>query len=231
VKSAANIEAIAAKQNAGKCFRHSEGVAVPFRAAQSLYSPAGARKYINLAERAALLRALDALPVDRQLFIRLLALSGLRVSEGLSITSESIQIEGEILAVKTLKRRGLSYREIPLPKSFVAHIDAHFDLAERQKCSQRRAERLWPFNRITAWKFIRETAERAGITGIRATPRGLRHCFGRTFLDAGGQLDSLQRLLGHASIETTTIYTQACGPDERTMVSRYWDYVSPTPSE
>ena len=61
-----------------------------------------------------------------------------------------------------------------------------------------------------------------GITGVRASLRGLRHSFGVTAVTKGIPLNIVQRLLGHASITTTTIYTEASGPEERAIVSRFW---------
>jgi site-specific recombinase XerD len=73
--------------------------------------------------------------------------------------------------------------------------------------------------------------ENAGIRGIRATPRGLRHAFGVGTLGAGVPLNIVQRLLGHSSIKTTTIYTEACGPDEQAIVARFWNHTAINPGE
>ena len=65
---------------------------------------------------------------------------------------------------------------------------------------------------------------RAGIDGVRATPRGLRHAFGVGTLAAGVPLNVVQRLLGHASIATTTIYTEAAGPEAHALAARFWRF-------
>ena len=50
---------------------------------------------------------------------------------------------------------------------------------------------------------VRRTLQRAGFPGA---PHVFRHSFARAYLVAGGDIRSLQRILGHASIQTTSIY-------------------------
>lgn len=188
----------------------------------SLYAATGARKYVNLSERAALLSVLAALPRDRQLFILTLIWSGARISEVLGVTRQSFQIEPGILSIRTLKRRGHAVREIPIPDFHIEELDEYFDIQGGQSDHSRASVRLWTFHRITGWRIIKTAMDAAGIHGVRATPRGLRHAFGVGALACGVPLNIVQRLLGHSSIKTTTIYTQACGPDERSIVARFW---------
>ena len=47
---------------------------------------------------------------------------------------------------------------------------------------------------------------RAGIYGVRASLRGLRHAFGVNTLAARMPLNLVQRMLGHSSITAKTTY-------------------------
>ena len=49
-------------------------------------------------------------------------------------------------------------------------------------------------------------ARRANLTDIKVTPHKLRHTFATEFLERGGRLEDLQKLLGHRNIATTQIY-------------------------
>jgi integron integrase len=54
-------------------------------------------------------------------------------------------------------------------------------------------------------QMIKRSAHRAGI-GKRVKVHTLRHSFATHFLEGGGNLSVLQRLLGHKYLETTSIY-------------------------
>ena len=63
----------------------------------------------------------------------------------------------------------------------------------------------------------------AGIEGPQACPRGLRHSYGVAAVTAGVPLPTVVAVLGHASLETTAIYTTAIGTSARELVARAWD--------
>jgi site-specific recombinase XerD len=52
------------------------------------------------------------------------------------------------------------------------------------------------------------------------TPHVLRHTFAKQVLDAGEDLATVQRLLGHERLETTAIYTHPTARDLETAVRR-----------
>jgi hypothetical protein len=60
----------------------------------------------------------------------------------------------------------------------------------------------------------------ARIKGAPATPKGLRHGFGIKAVVSGVPLNTLQQLLGHAQLSTTSIYADTMGPEKRELVER-----------
>ncbi len=62
-------------------------------------------------------------------------------------------------------------------------------------------------SRQGAWLIIRAAAERAGLA-VEVSPHTMRHSFATHLLAGGADVRSVQELLGHASVETTQIYTQ-----------------------
>lgn len=63
-----------------------------------------------------------------------------------------------------------------------------------------------PMDRIMLWRLIKHYALRSGIT-TQISPHALRHSFATHMLAGGADLRQVQELLGHASIQTTQIYT------------------------
>ena len=57
-------------------------------------------------------------------------------------------------------------------------------------------------------KLVHRVKEVAGITDVMVTPHKFRHTFARTWLERGGELYSLSRLMGHSSVKVTEIYLE-----------------------
>lgn len=57
-------------------------------------------------------------------------------------------------------------------------------------------------------KIVQRAKEAAGITDAPVTPHKFRHTFARSWLEHGGEVYSLSRLLGHSSVKITEIYLE-----------------------
>jgi len=155
------------------------------------------------------------------LFVLVLLWTGARVSEVLSLTASSFQLESGFVSIRTLKRRKPFVREIPLPGWLVEAIERQFLISQRQRTTRLCGKRLWTFTRWTGWRLIKQVMFMAGISGPRACPRGLRHGFGVGAAQAGIPVTLLQRWLGHARLATTAIYLDVAGPEEREIAARF----------
>ncbi|MCP3385937.1 tyrosine-type recombinase/integrase [Bradyrhizobium sp. CCGUVB4N] len=66
-----------------------------------------------------------------------------------------------------------------------------------------------------------------GLEVIAAVPKGLRHSFGVAAFRANIPPHLVQRWLGHASLETTAIYADVSGREEREFAARMWRRSAP----
>ncbi len=69
--------------------------------------------------------------------------------------------------------------------------------------------------------------ERAGVVGLQASPKGLRHGFAVGALVTGVPDTTVMRWLGHARLETTMIYTEALGAEAQAIAQRMWKPLVP----
>lgn len=178
-----------------------------------VHDTAGRRKYLSSDERGRFLRAADCLAARERAFCYLLAFTGFRVSEALAVAHHNLDTERCTITARTLKRRRLVFRTVPLPKEVIEML---------LRLVADRDGRVWRMHRVTAWRVVKWAMLRAGIVGPMACPRGLRHGFGIRAADRSVPPNLIQRWMGHASPTTTAIYLDAVGVEERSFAARMW---------
>jgi integrase/recombinase XerD len=195
----------------------------------SLFGTNGSRKYLTAQEQRRFRKAIKKLPFDQRLFCSALFFSGGRISEILSLTPAGINVENCILTLRTLKRRKLAIRQIPLPRPVILEIVRLSKAGRFMRDPTNGDGRLWPWSRTTGWRIVKEAMKEAHIAGPPASPKGLRHTFGVSAFQAKVPPHLVQRWLGHASLRTTAIYAEVIGKEERLFASRMWDSRSGDP--
>jgi len=182
----------------------------------TLFSENGKRKYVCAAELPRLLKAARRADPDTDTFCRLLAYTGCRISEALAVTVAQLDPETGRVVFRTLKRRRLVFRAVPVPPELMEEL---VRLGESRPTDRP----LWPWCRQTAWRKVKAVMADAGIEGPQAMPKGLRHGFGCANAESNIPMATTQKWLGHASLETTAIYQQAVGTEERAYATRLWE--------
>ena len=168
--------------------------------------PAGAAREMARGEDAVSHRAPWILARDAAV-LALLYGAGLRISEALSIRRGDAPV-GAAESV-TIVGKGGKARAVPVILPARKAIEAYLELCPHSLARNgplfvgARGGPLSP-------RIVQLTVERLrGALGLpdSATPHALRHSFATHLLSRGGDLRSIQELLGHASLSTTQIYT------------------------
>jgi len=182
-----------------------------------MFDRSGNRKYVNSAERKAFLRAIGTEhDLSRRAFLLTLFHTGCRISEALNVAVGRVDFANNSITFETLKRRRLGcFRAVPAPDELTRDLRS---LAEGMQHN----ERLWKFSRPTAYRLVKATMRRARIVGGMACPKGLRHGHGVACVAVKIPLTTIQKWLGHARIETTAIYLDVLGEEERALAKRLW---------
>lgn len=68
---------------------------------------------------------------------------------------------------------------------------------------------------------MRTYARRAGIRGVRSSPHTLRHTGAKRFILGGGDVFTLQKLLGHRSLTMVRRYVELAAADVRVQHERH----------
>ncbi len=174
--------------------------------------PQSLPKYLSEAEVEALLamaRDFPGMPgLKACAGLEILYATGLRVSELLALPARALSTDAAVLLIK-----GKGGRERIVPLSDMAKAAAA-KLRERTVKAKPPPRFLFagrdPKLAMTRQGFallLKQVALKANIDPARLSPHVLRHSFASHLLAHGADMRSLQKLLGHADIATTQIYT------------------------
>ncbi len=193
--------------------------------AYELFTIDGTRKYLTLDE---LDQFIAAANIHERAEVRTLCLvmayTGCRISEALQLILDRIDLSAKTIVYRTLKQRGKTrYRAVPTPPEVLDAIELVHRVRKAQKCKDRGKDTpVWTWGRTQATKHIGEVMRCAGIHGLHATPKGLRHGFGVRAAMKVRNARLLQKWLGHQYLETTAIYMDVVGDEEHQEAARMW---------
>lgn len=181
----------------------------------TLFSANGGRKYLCARELSRFLAAARNTDAATHVFCSLLAHTGCRLSEALALTPAQLDKEAGLVVFRTLKRRQQAFRAVPVPPDLMRSLC-------RIAAGRAPDTQLWRWCRQTAWRRVKSVMEDARIAGAHAMPKGLRHGFGVANAEHKVPMATTQKWLGHSNLETTAIYQQATGREERAFAARLW---------
>ena len=152
--------------------------------------------------------------------------AGLRITEACSLTVADIDSKAGVIHVRGGKRR--RDRDVMLGAAVLEGLRAYW------RCRRPPGPELFPgragagthITRAAVGVGLRKALGAAGLAGRRTTPHCLRHSFATHMLEQGTDLRTLQVLLGHGSVVSTTRYVHVSAARmrglERSGVANSW---------
>ena len=161
----------------------------------------------------------------RDLAILLLMLdSGIRVSELTGIDLEDVDLaEGQI---RITGAKGGRERIVPIGSLVQKSLWKYMNCGRPEPITQRVSKLFLnnkglPLTKNGVQQMLRRYGKRAGLSGVRCSPHTLRHSFAKNYLLNGGDIFTLQRILGHSSLASVRTYLNLFAADVKQQHQRF----------
>ena len=173
-------------------------------------------------------------PRDR-LLIRIPWRTGIRVSELIGIKESDIDFEGRAILIKIQKQRKRDgktverQRIVPIDEDSLNMVREYL---EWRKQFPYKGDLLFPISRQRVVQICWKLGKRAGITRVgdptisqhtKFHLHHLRHSFAIHCIKRGMTIERLQKILGHSSPTTTSVYLQYSLKDLHEDYDKVWE--------
>ncbi len=151
--------------------------------------------------------------------------TGIRCSESIDLTPSDVNLDSRLLKVRG---KGSQERLVPIGAKVQKALWKYLTFYRPEPATPR-YDRVFltqdgcPLTKDRLEAIVERYGRKAGITGVRVSPHTFRHTMAITFLRNGGDVFSLQRILGHSRIDTLRTYLNLAQSD----VSRVHQRSSP----
>jgi integrase/recombinase XerD len=151
-----------------------------------------------------------ALALRDHAILEVLYAGGLRVGEIVALREEDLHLD---LARAQVRGKGDKERIVPLGRRAVEALAAYGSHGRPALARGRMQRALFlsvrgnALTRQWVWEMVRDASGGGDGSTRKASPHMLRHSCATHMVEHGADLRSVQRLLGHADIATTQVYT------------------------
>lgn len=172
-------------------------------------------RFLTIQEVQAMLKASEENERDN-ILLKTLFYLGLRNSEAMSLNIEDIDIPNRI--VKVVQGKGKKDRYVPIPtKEFAEELQRYI--------GERRTGKLFYISDRHIRRIVKKYAIKAGLRKPEEIhPHTLRHSYATFLQNQGTPLNIIQEILGHARIDTTTIYVHLAMEKKREFVEKAFEF-------
>jgi len=137
-------------------------------------------------------------PTHKMLF-KFMWMSGVRVSEAISLRKKDIDFENYVMNIRWLKSRKYNHRVVPLHPLLK-------DLLQLYSSPLKFEDKLFNMSRQRVWQLCKKC--------FVGHPHQIRHSFAVNWLRCGGDIIILHRMLGHSKVQTTMEYLKIVPVDQ-----------------
>jgi|AntAceMinimDraft_18_1070375.scaffolds.fasta_scaffold68913_1 integrase len=136
---------------------------------------------------------------SHKMLIRFLWVTGVRISEALSIRKRDINFDDYLITIRWLKSRKYFQRVLPMHPIIK-------DVLELYITNFKADDLIFPITRQRAFQITKKH--------LKGSPHQLRHSFAVNWLKCKGDIVILHKMLGHSKIQTTMEYLKIVPIDQ-----------------
>lgn len=141
--------------------------------------------------------------LKHQVILSLLYSAGLRVGELINLKWQNIDRSRMIINI--LQAKGKKDRQVSLSDDLVPLLEKYYHEYKSKEYVLNGQVSL-QYSERSVGEVVKQLAEKAGIKK-RVYSHLIRHCYATHLVEAGTDINIIQRLLGHSNVKTTAIYT------------------------
>ena len=183
-------------------------------------------KVLSIEQTDELLSSIDTskpLGVRDDALFELIYSCGLRISEACSLKVSNVHFKERLILVHG---KGDKERLVPFGDMAAQKLQKYMEEVRPELVKGRNISEVFvnykgePISRKGVWKRFQEME---ALSGVKAKVHTLRHSFATHLLAGGADLRSVQELLGHSDLSTTTIYTHVTDSQLEEAHKKYFE--------
>ena len=183
-------------------------------------------KVLSVEQTDELLSSIDTsepLGVRDDALFELIYSCGLRISEACGLLVSNVHFEEHLILVHG---KGDKERLVPFGEVAAQKLKKYMEEVRPELVKGRNISEVFvnykgePISRKGVWKRFQQME---ALSGVKAKVHTLRHSFATHLLAGGADLRSVQELLGHSDLSTTTIYTHVTDTQLEDAHKKYFE--------
>lgn len=140
--------------------------------------------------------------------------TGMRIGEAIALTKEDIDFKTNVIELRSATTKNRKTRYVPISQNTNKLLRELIN--ETEEFGTHYIFTTVYGNQIETTRFrqrLKAYGEEAGIKGVRVSPHTFRHTFAKYYLLNNGDVMTLQKILGHSSIEMVRKYVNMTDKD------------------